>query len=157
MRRAAYLVFILLFPAAILVAYALRLAFPEVPEMFFFGGAFLALSAVWVAVALADRNRRRREAQIMPRGEGFAAELESVATKLREHAKEIDRDHRVEVSAALHEYLGELRIKASTFDHHEIVVGFDLDVPDANEFREAAAELDEYAADVRSRGGIRYR
>jgi type II secretory pathway component PulM len=157
MRRAAYLVFILLFPAVVLVAYALHLAFPAVPDALFFGGAFLVLVVVWSAVAVADRNRRRREAHIMPRGKGFAAELESVATRLREHAKEIERDRRVAVSGALREFLGELRIKASTFDHHEIVVGFDLDVPDPSEFREAAAELEEYAADVRSRGGIRYR
>jgi type II secretory pathway component PulM len=151
------LVLIFLFPITVLVAFTLRAAFPRVPETVFFVGAFFALAAIWTAVALADRTRRRREARIMPRGEGFAAELESVATKLREHAKEIERDHRVEVSAALHEFLGELRIKARTFDHHEIVVGFDLAVPDAGEFRDAAAELEEYAADVRSRGGIRYR
>ena len=157
MRRAAYLVFILLFPGVVLVAYALHLAFPAVPDALFFGGAFLFMAAVWTLVALADRNRRRRDAGIVSRGEGFAAELESVATKLREHAKEIERDHKIDVSSALREFLGELRIKASTFDHHEIVVGFDLDVPDPGEFREAAAELEEYAADVRSRGGIRYR
>lgn len=146
MRRAAYLVFIFLFPAVVLVAFALRLAFPEVPEMLFFGGALFVLVAVWSAVAFAGRNRRQ----------GFAGELEALAAKLREHAAEME-NHKVEVSAALHELLAELRVKASTFDHHEIVVGFDLSVPDANEFREAAAELDEYAADVRSRGGIRWR
>jgi hypothetical protein len=157
MRRAAYLVFILLFPGIVLIAFALHLAFPAVPDGLFFGGAFLVLAAVWSAVAVADRNRRRGEAGIVSRGEGFAAELESVAAKLRQHAAEIERSHEVEVPSALHQYLAELRIKAATFDHHDIVVGFDLNVPDPGEFREAATELEEYAADVRARGGIRYR
>jgi hypothetical protein len=146
MRRAAYLVVIFLFPVVVLVGYALRLAFPAVPEMLFFGGAFLVLVVAWSAVAVADRNRRRR----------FAAEIEGLAAKLRQHASGIE-NHQVTVPAVLYEVLSELRLKASTFDHHQIVVGFDLDMPDPNEFREAAAELDEYAADVRSRGGIRWR
>jgi len=146
MRRAAYLVFILLFPAVVLVAFALHLAFPAVPDALFFGGAFLVLAAVWSAVAFGGRNR----------GEGFAAELEVLAAKLRQHAAEIE-NHKFEVSATLHQDLAELRLKASAFDHHQIVVGFDLAVPDPSEFRQAAAELDEYAADVRSRGGIRER
>lgn len=147
MRRAAYLVFILLFPAVVLIAYALHLAFPAVSGIVFFGGAFFVLAAVWGVVAVAGRNRK---------GNDFLAELEVVAAKLREHAAEIE-NHKFEVSAALPESLAELRVRALTFDHHQIVVGFDLEVPDANEFREAAAELEEYAADVRSRGGIRWR
>ncbi|MEK6371315.1 MAG: hypothetical protein AABO58_01340 [Acidobacteriota bacterium] len=147
MRRAAYLVFILLFPAVVLIAYALHIVFPGVSGIVFFGGAFFVLAAVWGVVAVAGRNGK---------GNDFPAELEVVAVKLREQAAEIE-NHKFEVSAALQESLAELRVKAKTFDHHQIVVGFDLAVPDAGEFREAAAELDEYAADVRSRGGIHWR
>ena len=92
-----------------------------------------------------------------------------LAAKLRERAEVIDQavqfNRHVDLPFALQDYLSQIRRAASEGDHREIVANLDVSAPidltDAlatgshvQRLRDAAAELDEYATDVRKRGGI---
>ncbi len=164
-----YIWLIVLFPALLGVAFGLNFVFPSVPQGPLLAGPFVLTAVITIAVAVHDRNRKRRKAGLVPKKEGFSAKVELLATKLRERAGEIDQavqfNRHVNISFPLQGYLVEMRKTASEVDHRQILADLDVSVPliltDAvatsshvQKLRDAATELETYAADVRQRGGI---
>ena len=164
-----YIWLIALFPALLGVAFGLGFLFPSLPQGPLIAGVFVLTAVITIAVAVHDRNRKRRKAGLVPKKEGFSAKVELLATKLRERADEIDQavqfNRHVNLLFPLQGYLAEIRKTASEVDHRQIVANLDVSVPlnltDAlatsshlQKLRDAATELETYAADVRQRGGI---
>jgi hypothetical protein len=163
----------LLFPAGFFVAFGLGRLFPGLPDGAFAALAILGPMACVTGYAFWSKARDRRAAGLVPAAGGYSAQLSLLATKLRERADEIDAALRFgrEVSWGheLESFAEELRRTAQQLERRELAAFLTHDsfvggstegvakadwLPRAQRLREAAAEIEAYAEDVRARGGV---
>jgi len=163
----------LIFPAGIAVAFVLGRALPRLSEGTL---AFVATAGPLLVIsllAIATRRRGRRRAGLVPESSGFSAQVDLLASKLRERAAEIEDARRfgkeVGDASELASFAEEVKRIARQMDQRAVGGTLTADafaagamerarqkewIERAALLRETAQELAAYAQDVRARGGI---